>query len=83
MAIFKDDKMVGTMDCDTTLGYVMAMEDVKRCTLTVETDLGRAVLRIAKLKCKRKVSVEDDGTVKITLKIVSTMTVGQLTGLKV
>lgn len=80
MAVFRNDVMVGSLDIYNTLGYIMAMGDLKRCCLEVENEQGEIVFKIANLDTKRDVTLKEDGTVKVTLKILTTMTIGQISG---
>lgn len=80
MAVFKGDRMIGRLSNDQVLGYIWAMGNVKQSDMTTGTDLGKAVFHISALDCKRDVALREDGGVKVTLSIESTLNVSELSG---
>lgn len=82
MAVFKDDKMIGKLTKDETLGYLLSYGDVTNIDLNVREDQDRAVLNILKLQCKRQIILNSDGSVKAELKIDTTLNLSESHGFK-
>lgn len=80
MAVFKGDRMIGSLNNDETLGYVWSQGHVKKSDVTAANDLGKAVFHIAKLDCKRNVMLRPDGGVRVALAVETTLTIGELSG---
>lgn len=80
MAVFKEDRMAGRLSNDETMGYILSMGNVKRCDVTVGTDLGKASFRVIKLDCERDVELRQDGGVGVALSIETTLNVSELRG---
>ncbi len=83
MAVFKDDKMIGSIDTEETLGLIWAFGNVKNTNMDVkEEEQNHAVLRIKSFKTKPEVSLEKNGKVKINLDIDVLTGLGELKGFK-
>ncbi len=82
MAVFRGDRMIGRLSNDEAMGYVWSFGDVKRSTVEVSEGEDRAVLRINKLDCKRKVALLPDGGVRISLKVNAVVETGEIYGFK-
>ena len=80
MAVFKEERMIGQLNSEETLGYIWALGDVKKCNFEVSDDSGRAVLHIATLKCKKEVTLRQDGGVSTVLKINAVVGIGEVAG---
>jgi len=82
MAIFQDDKMIGRLTNEQTMGYIWSFGDVQECHVAVEDESGRAGLDITRLECKREVALGEDGGVKVSLKIDANVELVELYGFK-
>ena len=80
MAIFKEDRLVGELDDIQTVGYAMAMGEIKGGSLCITTPLGDAALGITKTECKSNLVLRDDGSVEVSLAIDATLTVEEIGG---
>lgn len=80
MAVFKKDKMVGTLSDVETRGYLWVSNKIKSGIVEIKTDEGTACLEIKKSNCKTKLEITDDKKLKIELKISEEGTVGELSG---
>ncbi len=80
MAIFKDDKMIGTLDNEATYGYVWAMGSIENGRMAAESDQGRAVFQIETLTSAWDVKPKDDGGVKATVTINAQILLDELAG---
>lgn len=69
MAVFHDDRMIGHLTNDETMGYIWSFGSVKKSNVEVSDGPNRAVLHIAKLDCKRKVTLRQDGSMWVSLTI--------------
>ncbi len=82
MAVFKDDKMIGRLNNDETLGFMMSCGSVKRLNLEVEEGENKAVLHIVRLQCKRDLTVNDDNSVLAKLDIKTVINLSEVDGFK-
>lgn len=82
MAVFKGDKMIGRLNNDETLGYILSFGNVKKQNITVEEGEDKAVLHISNLKCKREITLSPDGKVSVRLKIDTKLNLAELHGFK-
>lgn len=80
MAVFKGDRMIGSLTNDETTGYVWSMGGVQNSVLEVVGDKGKAVFRIAKLDCKREVTLRPDGGVSVALSVETDLSIDELSG---
>ncbi|MEL7621967.1 MAG: Ger(x)C family spore germination protein [Clostridiales bacterium] len=80
MAIFKKDKMVGSLSNQEMQGYIWTMGSVKQGALAAQTDLGRAVFRIVKLEAKRDISLNPNGSIRGTISVYATLALTELRG---
>lgn len=80
MAVFNDDKMIGQLTLDETLGYIWSLGNVNTCHLEVSDEFGKSILNIIDLSCKRKVTPLDDEKVEVNLSVDAVFTVGELQG---
>jgi spore germination protein KC len=80
MAIFHDDKMIGRLSNDETLGYIWSFGDVKKCNFEITDNSSRATLHINTLDCKRELTLRPDGGVEVALSINSVIGIGELHG---
>ncbi|MGI6005156.1 MAG: Ger(x)C family spore germination protein [Christensenellales bacterium] len=80
MAVFKQDKMIGRMNNDETLGYIWGMGDVEQCGFTAGSSLGKAAFQTRKLDTKRTVTLRPDGGVQVALNVEATLNIGELRG---
>lgn len=82
MAVFHGGKMIGRLSNEETLGYILSFGDVRKSTIDVSDGPDKAVLHIAKLDCKREVTLREDGGVQVSLTINSTAETGEIYGFK-
>ncbi len=82
MAVFKKDKMVGTLSDVETRGYLWVSNKIKSGILEIKIDEGTACLEIKKSKCKMKIEMTDDKKLKIELTVSEEGTIGELSGFK-
>ncbi len=80
MAVFHGDKMVGRLTNEEAIGYILSFGDVKRCNISVYDGTDIAGLHIATLDCKREVTLQQDGGVRVSLTINSVANVSELHG---
>lgn len=80
MAVFKGDRMIGQLDRDEVDGYIWSMGPVKRAIVEAGGKSGKAVFRIAKMNCRRKVTLRRDGGVNVSLSVVADLNVNELSG---
>ncbi len=80
MAIFKEDKMVGSLNDQELQGYIWTMGDVRQSGVAAQSDKGRAVFHIAKLETKREVGLKPEGNVRVKLSVYATLDVAELRG---
>lgn len=80
LAVFQEDKMVGRLDNDETMGYLWALGKVRQGDIAAEDDQGRAAFIILRLNTNRKTSLRPDGGVKVTLEVEAILRVGELQG---
>lgn len=79
-AVFKGDRMVGSISNAETLGYIFAMDKVKSCEFPIKDNEGQAVLHIVSLKTQRKVKIDENGKVSAALKVAATVHLGEQHG---
>ena len=80
MAVFRGDRMVGQLNEDETVGYIWAMGKVQKSTMEAVGNSGKAVFRIAKMNCKQKVTLRQDGGVNVALSVSADLKVDELSG---
>ncbi len=80
-AVFNNDKMVGSLSEDETLGYVFAMGDVVDGNMEVPMPDGTAVLEITNLTSDAR-PVLKNGRIIIELNVNALLAVGELQGFK-
>lgn len=80
LAVFRADRMIGTLSSDQAEGYIWAMGDVKQGDIPVGCADGTAVFRITALDTDRSVSLREDGSAAVTLNVSATLDVGELDG---
>ncbi len=78
-ALFNEDKMVGELNEEETLGYVMAMGEMEDGIIQVPMEEGTAVLHITSLDSNAKPRLSN-GAVTIDLKISAVFAIGELQG---
>lgn len=69
MAVFRDDKMIGRLTNQETLGYIWSFGDVNKTALEVTEGSSSAAFIIQVLDCVRDISLEQDSSVRVSLKI--------------
>lgn len=79
MAVFKEGKMIGRLSQEEIEGYVWLMGDAQERTIEINTDLGRADLRLLSIQCKTNPSFET-GRASVSLTITSEIVVRELQG---
>lgn len=80
MAVFKDDRMVGRLSNDDSLGYIWSLGNVRTSNVMLTEGTGTAVLHISRLDCKRKVALRPDGGVRVELHLTGISGIGELGG---
>jgi spore germination protein KC len=80
LAVFKGDRMIGRLNNDEATGYVWSMGDVKKYVVTASTGDNKAVLNIARMACKRDVTLRPDGGVRVELSVDATLGISELSG---
>lgn len=80
MAIFKEDKLIGRLSNDETLGFIWAMGDVKDSSLTIESGSDIAAFFMPALDCKRDITLRQDGGVRVELTVDAVLGVSELVG---
>lgn len=80
MAIFRDDKMIGRLTNEQTVGYILSFGDVRKCNISVSSGPDSAGLHLATLDCKREVTLRQDGGVRVALTINAVASVSELDG---
>ncbi len=80
MAVFKGDRMVGRLDNEEVTGYTWAMGHVEHCSVEAKNELGHAVLQIIRMDPQRKVTIREDGGVRVSLSVETSLNVGELVG---
>lgn len=80
MAVFKDDKMVGRLSNDDSLGYIWSLGDVEASNVVLTEGPNTAVLHISRLDCKRKVALRPDGGVRVELRLTGVSGIAELGG---
>jgi len=82
MAVFKDDRMIGRLSNDETLGYIFSFGEVQRVNMAVTDGSDRAVLHVTSLDCQREITLRPDGGVKVDLSVNSVLGVREMYGFK-
>ncbi len=82
MAVFHDDKMIGRLSNEEALGYIWSFGGVKSSNIEVRDGASRAGLYVAKLDCKREVTLRPDGGVRVSLTIDSVVQPAEVYGFK-
>jgi Ger(x)C family germination protein len=80
MAVFKKDKMVGTLNQSETRGYLCVSNLIKDGVIDIDADNGKACLEFLKTKCKTNVEISDEGKLKVNLTVTQDSTIGELDG---
>lgn len=80
MAVFHDDKMIGRLSNEETLGYIWSFGGVERSNIEVWDGTSRAGLYVAKLDCKREVTLRPDGGVRVTITVNSVVGAAEVYG---
>ena len=80
MAVFKDDKLIGRLTNDETLGYIWTMGGVKNSSIAAEDDAGKAVFIIDELNSKRTLALREDGGVGVKISVDALLSVNELSG---
>jgi len=80
MAVFKDDKLIGRLTNDETLGYIWTMGGVKNSSVAAEDDAGKAVFIIDELNSKRTLALREDGGVGVKISVDALLSVNELSG---
>ncbi len=80
-AVFNNDKMVGKLNEDETLGYVMAMGDVEDGNMEVPMPEGTAIMEITSLTSNAR-PVLENGRIIIELNVDAQLAIGELQGFK-
>jgi len=80
MGVFKDDRMIGRLTHEETLGFLLAMGQVQRLNFQVVDGSNRVVFHIAKMNCKRKVTPDEDGGIRVSLSVLGNVSVRELRG---
>ncbi|MEA5059163.1 MAG: Ger(x)C family spore germination protein [Candidatus Pelethousia sp.] len=80
MAVFKDDRMIGRLSNDAGLGYIWSLQNVKKSDVTVAQGADHAVLHIANMSNKRKVTIREDGGVRVHLSVACDFNITELAG---
>lgn len=80
LAVFREGKMVGHLSNQEADGYLWAMDGVNQGEIDVTGDQGWGSLRIRDLTTKRRLSLGEDGTVRVELDVNAALTVEELHG---
>ena len=80
MAVFKDDRMVGSLSNDDSLGYIWSLGNVKASNVALTEGPNKAMLHISRLDCKRKVALRPDGGVRVELHLTGGASIAELNG---
>lgn len=80
MAVFKDDRMVGSLSNDDGLGYIWSLGHVKTSNVMLTDGPNKAVLHLSRLDCKRRVSLRPDGGVRVELDLSGIAGIAELIG---
>lgn len=80
MAVFKGDRMIGRLNSDEAVGYIWSTETVRRSVVEAGGDPGKAVFRIARMNCKRSVTLRRDGVVGVALSVSAELKIDELSG---
>ncbi len=80
MAVFKDDRMVGRLSNDDSLGYIWSLGNVKTSNVMLTEGANTAMLHISRLDCKRKVALRPDGGVRVELHLTGISGIAELSG---
>lgn len=80
MAVFKQGKMIGRLDTQNIKGFLFAMGTLKNCDIEVSDENNQAVFHVSTSKCKKKVSIRDDGGVKVSVEVNTTLSIGEVSG---
>ncbi|MEA4970700.1 MAG: Ger(x)C family spore germination protein [Candidatus Pelethousia sp.] len=80
MAVFKDDRMVGRLSNDDSLGYIWSLGKVKNSNVMLTEGTNTAVLHLSRLDCNRKVSLRPDGGVRVELHLTGISSIAELSG---
>lgn len=82
MAVFKEDKMIGKLNNEETLGYILSCGDTKKLNINIQAPEGKALLHIYNLKCEKDITVDEDKHAVVTLKINAKFNLNELQGFK-
>ena len=80
MAVFKKDRMIGSLTNDEATGYVWSMGNVSNAVLEAGSGKGKATFRVASLGCKRAVTLKPDGGVSVSLSVEADLSIDELSG---
>ncbi len=80
MAVFKNSKMIGSLDNEAVYGYVWAMGGIENGRMAAESDQGRAVFQIETLDSAWNVEPKNDGGVKATVTINANILLDEMIG---
>lgn len=80
MAIFKDGKMLDSLNNYETLGYILAMGDVKLIGIEAQSEKGHVIFNTINLDTKRDVKLRQDGGVQVKLSVEGALGIGELKG---
>ncbi len=79
-AIIKANKMIGKLDEHETRGALLLRGDGKKATVSISDPVGSAGLYITNVKSEVEPEIEENGTLRINLKIFQTGQVVEVTG---
>lgn len=80
MAVFKKGRMIGRLDGEETKGYIWSFGDLHKTNINASDGSGKAVFHVVGLNCKRKVSLREDGGVKVSLSLEGSFNINEVSG---
>lgn len=79
-AVIKKDRMIGTVGPDTIRGYLWVRDEEESSVIVTDSENSGANIEVLDSKGDFDVSIEDDGTIKVNVKVDATCTVGMVKG---
>lgn len=79
-AVIKKDSMIGVIDSEAVRGYLWVRDEEESSVIVTNNENGGANIEVLDSKGDFDVSIEEDGTIKVKVKVTATCTVGMVKG---